>query len=254
MTMGARQRFAGRSVLVTGAAGEIGSTVARGLVEEGAKVTLVDRDSEALTALAAELGARAHPVTTDITVESEVVRAVDEAANFGDGLHGVFNNAGIEGPVGPITDLDLGRLEQVLKVNVWGAAAVLKHCLRHLGPGGVVVQTGSTASLAGAPHMGPYVASKHALLGLTKVASREVAARGVRVVALCPGPVVGRMMDRINDGRSAANTATSANATTLDEGRYASVEEVASAALFLLSDEAGFVTGTHLVVDGGRLA
>jgi len=254
MTEYARQRFAGRSALVTGAAGEIGSAVARALVEEGATVTLVDRDKAAVATVAAELGSRAHAVAADVTVESDVEHAVTEAYEFGNGLQCVFNNAGIEGPVGPIEDLDLARLEQVLAVNVLGAAAVLKHSLRRLGSGGVIVQTGSTASLAGAPHMGPYVASKHALLGLTKVASREASARGVRVAAVCPGPVAGRMMERINSGRSESNTATAASATTVDGGRYASVGEIVSAVLFLLSEDAGFVSGSALVVDGGRLA
>lgn len=106
--------------------------------------------------------------------------------------------------------------------------------------------------------MGPYVASKHALLGLTKVASREVAARGVRVVAICPGPVAGRMMQRIDSGRAADGTPSGAartpRATTLDDGRYATVDEVVGAVLFLLGPDAGFVSGSGLVLDGGRLA
>ncbi|MFJ8816581.1 SDR family NAD(P)-dependent oxidoreductase [Amycolatopsis thermoflava] len=247
-------RFSGRSALVTGAAGEIGSAVAERLVSEGALVTLVDRDAGALAALSDKLGPRASGVPADVTVEGEVEQAVAAAARFGGGLHLVFNNAGVEGPVGPIQDLDLAALERVLRVNVLGAAAVLKHSLRLLGPGGVVVQTGSTASVAGAPRLGPYVASKHALLGLTKVASREVAGRGVRVTAICPGPVAGRMMARINGGRGGAATASVSDPAALDGGRYATVAEIAATVVFLLSEEAGFVTGTGMLVDGGRLA
>jgi 3alpha(or 20beta)-hydroxysteroid dehydrogenase len=250
----ARERFAGHSILVTGASGEIGSAVAAALVAEGARVTLADIDGAALARLVAELGPAAHAVPTDVTVESDVERAVLEAVDFGDGLNGVFNNAGIEGPVGPIVELDLARLVQVLQVNVVGAASVLKHSLPHLVAGGVVVQTGSTASVAGAPHMAPYVASKHALLGFTRSASREAAGRGVRVTAVLPGPVEGPMMQRITAGRAATSQAVAADPTALDDGRYAKVGEVASTVLFLLSDEAAFVTGSGLLVDGGRLA
>ncbi|MEU7810920.1 SDR family oxidoreductase [Pseudonocardia sp. NPDC049154] len=244
------ERFRDRSALVTGASGDIGSAVARGLVAEGARVTLVDRDAAAVTALAAELGEAAHAEPADVTVEADVERAVAAAARFGEGLHLVFNNAGIEGPIGPLHELDLAALIHVLQVNVVGAAAVLKHALPLLGPGGVVVQSGSTAGLSGAPSVGPYVASKHALVGLTRVASREVAARGVRVVAICPGPVAGRMMSSIDGGRTGPRTVP----TALDGGRYATVDEIAGAVLFLLGPEAGFVAGSTFVVDGGRLA
>ncbi|MFR9800853.1 SDR family NAD(P)-dependent oxidoreductase [Pseudonocardia sp. RS010] len=251
-------RFPDRSALVTGASGDIGSAVARGLVAEGARVTLVDRDAAAVTALAAELGAAARGVEADVTVEADVERAFAAAVEFGRGLHLVFNNAGIEGPVGPLHELDLDRLAAVLQVNVVGAAAVLKHTLPHLGPGGVVVQTASTAGLSGAPLMGPYVASKHALLGLTTVASREVAPRAVRVTAVCPGPVAGHMMSRIDGGRSDLGAPSGAGrlptGTILDGGRYATVEEVAGSVSFLLGPDAGFVTGSALVADGGRLS
>lgn len=249
-----RRRFAGRSALVTGAAGDIGSAVARALVEEGARVTLLDRDAHALESLGRDLGPAALAVAADVTREPEVEEAVEKAVGFGGGLHLVFNNAGTEGPVGPLEELDLAELERTLRINVVGAAAVLKHSLRHMGPGGSVVQTGSTASVSGAAHLIPYVASKHALLGMTRAASREVAGRGVRVSAICPGPVRGQMMERISGGRADAGTPTTPDPTTLDGGRRAEVGEIVSAVLFLLSEESGFVTGTGLLADGGRLA
>lgn len=249
-----RHRFAGRSALVTGAAGDIGSAVARALVQEGARVTLLDRDTRALAPLARDLGTAALAVVADLARESEVEEAVGRAVDFGGGLHCVFNNAGVEGPVGPLEDLDLAELERVLRINVVGAAAVLKYSLRRMGPGGSVVQTGSTASVSGAAHLAPYVVSKHALMGLTRTASREVAGRGVRVSAICPGPVEGQMMDRISGGRADADTPSALDPTALDGGRRASLGEVVSAVLFLLSEESGFITGTGLLADGGRLA
>lgn len=251
-------RFARQSALITGAAGDIGSAVARALIAEGALVTLVDRDATAVSALASELGEAARAEPADVTVEADVERVVAAAHRFGGGLRLVFNNAGVEGAVAPLSELDLDAFAAVLKVNVLGAAAVLKHTLPLLGAGAVVVQSASVAGLSGAPFVGPYVASKHALLGLTKVASREVSMRGVRVVAICPGPVEGRMMTSIDGGRTATGTAAGAGrvgtTTTLDGGRYATIDEVVGAVLFLFSAEAGFISGSGLVMDGGRLA
>lgn len=245
-------RFAGRSALVTGAAGEIGAAVAAALAREGATLTLLDHDVPGLERVAATTGGIAVP--TDVTVEEQVAAAVARAVEHGGGLHLVFNNAGVEGPVGALEDLDLAAMERVLRINVVGPAAVLKHALPHLGPGGAVVQTGSTASLRGAEHMAPYIASKHALLGLTRTAAKEVAARGIRVSAVLPGPVEGWMMERIEGGRDASGTARPGAAAVLDGGRRARVDEVVAAVLFLLGDEASFVTGHGLVVDGGRMA
>lgn len=247
--------FASSAGLITGAAGHLGSAVARALANAGARLTLADVPSDALDELTSELGNQVQAVSMDVLDESQVALAVQAAHEFGGNrLDFVFNNAGTEGPIGPITELDLSAFGQALAVNVIGAAAVLKHALRIVGEGARIVQTGSTASIAGAPDMAPYVASKHALLGLTRSASREAAARGVRVTALLPGPIEGPMMQRIAAGRSVANTAPGVQSTVLDGGRQARVGEIVSAALFLLGKESSFVAGAELVVDGGRNA
>lgn len=249
------RRFESTGGLVTGASGLLGSAVARALIEAGATVALGDLPSPALAALAYELGPRAHVVPLDVTDEVEVEHAVAAAKEWNQGrLDFVFNNAAIEGHIGPLVDLDTAHLARVLMVNVVGAATVLKHALRVVEDGARIVQTGSTASLGGAPDMAPYVASKHALLGLTRVASRESAARGIRVTALLPGPIEGPMMERIAQGRNTAGTSTLPQTTILDGGRMARVDEIVDAALFLLSKESSFMTGTGMVVDGGRTA
>lgn len=253
------QRFRGKSALVTGAGGDIGSAVASRLAEGGARVTLVDRDREALEAVASQIRqndgtAQIAVQVADVADERSVAQAVAAAVSFGGGLDCVFNNVGITGPVTPITELDLGDAARVLQVNVLGAVAVLKHTIPHLERGGVIVQTGSTASSVGAPHLAAYVMSKHAVLGLTKSVAKEVASRGIRVCAVSPGPVAGRMMASINADREAAGTEAAPDPLALDDGRYATVGEIANAVLFLLSDDASFVSGSELIVDGGRLA
>ncbi|MFD5812432.1 SDR family NAD(P)-dependent oxidoreductase [Rhodococcus aetherivorans] len=246
--------FASSAGLITGAAGHLGSAVARALVHAGARATIADLPSEALDALARELGPQVQAVGLDVTDESQVERAVQVALEFGGGkMDFVFNNAATEGPIGPITELDLTAFARVFAVNVTGAATVLKYALRVVGNGARIVQTGSTASIAGAPGMAPYVASKHALLGLSRVASREAAARGIRVTTLLPGPIDGPMMQRIAEGRAAART-TTGQPTALHGGRQARVDEIVSAALFLLGEESSFVAGAELLVDGGRNA
>ena len=254
-TSAAKGSFVSSAGLVTGAGGHLGSAVARALVNAGARVTLADLPSDSLEALANELGNRAQAINMDVLDENQVAQAVRAAHKFGGNrLDFVFNNAGTEGPIGPLSELDLDAFRQALAVNVTGAAAVLKHALQLVGDGARIVQTGSTASIAGASDMAPYVASKHALLGLTRVASREAAGRGIRVTALLPGPIEGPMMQRIAEGRSTTNTAVADQLTVLDGGRRARVGEIVSAAMFLLGEESSFVAGTELVVDGGRNA
>lgn len=256
MSASAALSFDSSAGLITGAAGQLGSSVARALVDAGARLTLADLPGEALDRLRKEFGDRAHVVELDVLDEERVAETMKEAQQFGGGrMDFVFSNAGVEGPVGPLTDLDVGSLTRTLAVNVVGPAIVLKYALRLLEPGGRVVQTGSTASTTGAPNLAPYVASKHALLGLTRVASREVADRGIRVTCLMPGPIDGPMMTRIEAGRAAAETPTGpAASTVLDGGRRAQVDEIVQAALFLLGEESSFVAGVGLMVDGGRSA
>lgn len=247
--------FASSAGLITGAAGHLGAAVARALTAAGARVTIADLPGDPLDSLARELGPSARAVSTDVLDEGQVADAVRAAYEFGGGrLDFVFNNAGTEGPIGPLTELDVAAFGRTLAVNVTGAATVLKYALRVVADGARIVQTGSTASIAGAPDMAPYVASKHALLGLTRVASREAARRGIRITALLPGPIRGPMMQRISAGRTAARTSTSGQDTALHGGRPAEVAEIVRAALFLLSAESSFVAGTELVVDGGRNA
>jgi NAD(P)-dependent dehydrogenase (short-subunit alcohol dehydrogenase family) len=167
-----------------------------------------------------------------------------------------FNNAGIEGKVVPIAEYDEAVFDQVLGVNVKGVFLGLRHVLPVMlkQKSGAVVNTASIAGLVGTPGMGAYVASKHAVIGLTKSASGEVARAGVRVNAVCPGPIDTRMISAIEAQIDPSNPASVRDRyrAALPIGRYGTPEEVANVVLFLCSDLAGNVNGAQYVVDGGR--
>jgi NAD(P)-dependent dehydrogenase (short-subunit alcohol dehydrogenase family) len=167
-----------------------------------------------------------------------------------------FNNAGIEGKVTPTQDYDEDTFDQVIAVNLKGVFLGLRHVLPVMlqQRSGAIVNTASVAGLFGAPGMPAYVASKHGVLGLTKVASTDVAALGVRVNAVCPGPVETRMMRSLESQRNPNDPSSvhAAYAAGIPTGRYAQPEEIAGAVLYLCSDLSADVTGTHIVIDGGR--
>lgn len=240
---------------MTGAGGLLGKSVVRALVHEGALVVAADLPGDSLTAIATEFGDYVATVPTDISREEDVEHLFETASlAFDKQLDFVFNNAGVEGQIGPIAELDLGGLRRTLEINVVGTAAVLKYAIRSVAAGSRIVQSGSTASLGGAAGMAPYVISKHAVLGMTRTASREVAEKGIRVNAIMPGPISGPMMTRIDEARDTRSAPTPSTAGTLDGGRLAEVSEIVSAVLFLLSDEASFIAGAGLLADGGRNA
>jgi 3alpha(or 20beta)-hydroxysteroid dehydrogenase len=161
-----------------------------------------------------------------------------------------FNNAGIEGKVAPIMEQKVEDLDKVLSVNVRGVFLGLKYVLAIMTKQGYgsVINTSSVAGLDGSPGVSPYIASKHAVVGLTKAAAIEVASANVRVNSIHPSPVNTRMMGSLEEGLGAEQEVIS---KTIPLGRYGESSDNANLVLFLASDESSFITGVQYRVDGG---
>jgi len=251
-------RFEGRVALVTGAAGGIGRATVVRLAREGARVVATDlKDAGVDETASAASGAGGEVLTSshDVTRAGDWQRVVAEAvAHFG-GLDVLVNNAGIEGVVAPIDQSPDEVFDRVMAVNVRGVFLGIKHAvpaLRQRG-GGAIVNLASVAGVIGDPGIAPYVASKHAVIGLTKSAAAGYAADGIRVNAVCPAPIETRMMRSLESGMGTGAEAMVKQAIEqrIPLGRYGTPDEVASVIAFLASDEAGYVSGSIYTVDGG---
>jgi NAD(P)-dependent dehydrogenase (short-subunit alcohol dehydrogenase family) len=254
-------KFSNKVVLITGGGSGIGRAAALGFAQRGATVVVVDRD-ETATRDTAEMvrkeGVQALHLVADVSQSAQVRAYVEATLDAFGRIDCFFNNAGIEGTVGPLAEYDEDVFDQVLAVNMRGVFLGLRHVLPVMlkQGAGAVVNTSSTAGLVASPGMCAYVASKHAVLGLTKVAAGEVSGNGVRVNAVCPGPIDTRMLRDIAAQVSPDDPEAVQHGfvSSVPIGRAGTAEEVANVVLFLCSDLASNVTGAHYMVDGGRLA
>jgi NAD(P)-dependent dehydrogenase (short-subunit alcohol dehydrogenase family) len=253
--------FKGKVALITGAGNGIGRAVALGFASRGAKVVVVDRDTaggEATAGIIRQQGGQSLFVAADVTKSADVQAYVKAALDSFGAIDCFHNNAGIEGKVAPTAEYDEAMFDAVMGVNVKGVFLGLRYVLPVMiaQKRGAVVNTASIAGLVGSPGMPAYVASKHAVVGLTKVAAGEVGQYGVRVNAVCPGPVDTRMIHAIENQVSPDNPGAVAQRyqAVIPLGRYATPEEVANVVQFLCSDLASNVTGAQYPVDGGRTA
>ncbi|SHE32780.1 NAD(P)-dependent dehydrogenase, short-chain alcohol dehydrogenase family [Seinonella peptonophila] len=246
-------------VIITGAAGVIGKATSKLFIKEGAKVVLVDLSKDALEKAANELDLpedRYLLIDADVTKEVEVKRYFQHTVDVFGRVDAFFNNAGIEGDVTDIKDTTLENMVNVLNVNVNGVFLGLKYAIRTMLKQGFgsIINTASDAGIGSATGLGAYVASKHAVIGLTKVAALETADQGIRVNAICPSSINSRLMRSLEEGSGNQQQAHEEYKSKIPMKRYGNPDEVGQIVLFLASDRASFVTGAHYNVDGGRLA
>jgi NAD(P)-dependent dehydrogenase (short-subunit alcohol dehydrogenase family) len=242
-------------VIITGALTGIGRATAEAFVKKGAKLIISGRDETKGKALEKELKASGGEVTfirADVRHDDEVKNLIDQTVAKYGRVDVAVNNAGTEGKPGPLTEQTAETYAATFDTNVLGAVLSLKHELRVMTAqkSGSIVTISSTFGRQGAPGASLYVASKHAVEGLTKSAALEGAAANVRVNAVAPGATDTGMLDRFTGSDDVKQWLIN----QVPAKRLATPQEIANAVVFLASDEASFITGSSLAVDGGKLA
>lgn len=242
---------ASRTVLITGGAGGIGQGITRAFQEAGDRVILVDRDADAVAQAAAALGADHRAL--DITDSAAVTATFTELAETGNAVDVLVNNAGILSVHGAVTELDAAAYRSILDVNVVGTFQMIQSFAHHRiaqGGGGSIVNISSIGGRQPTPGMGAYESSKAAVDSVTRWAAIELAAHGIRVNAVAPGPVLTPMLQM---GMPEGSPARQAWASRIPLGDLARVEDIAPAVVFFAGAGAAHITGVSLAVDGGQL-
>ena len=253
-------RLRGRTAVITGAGSSIGRATAELFASEGAGVAILDRDAPAAEAAAEAISATggvAHPVVADVSSPDDVSRAIASSARLLGRLDIVFNNAGVA-PSGSVLDTDEDEWDRCFAVNVKGVYLTSRAAIPHLraAGGGSIINQASVAALIGMANFSAYSAAKGAVVSLTRAMAIDLAPLGIRVNALCPGAVHTPVMEPLmrNHGGGSLERGLELTAAKHPIGRLGTPAEIAGAALFLASDDAAFVTGATLPVDGGRTA
>ncbi|WUG32715.1 glucose 1-dehydrogenase [Streptomyces sp. NBC_00459] len=248
--------MSGRVVMITGASSGIGAAAARLFAEHGAAVVVTARRHEQLASVVKEIearGGRALAVPGDIRRGEDVERVVDAAVERFGRLDAAFNNAGQAVPGVDLHEMSDDDYDTVMDVNVRGVWNCMRHQIRAMldTGGGSIVNTASVAGLIATGVGAPYVAAKHAVIGLTKAAAAQYGDRGIRVNALAVGSTLTEMMESVIEQMPGVEQTFFARAV---QKRFAAPVEVAQAALWLCGDASSFVTGATVPVDGGTLA
>jgi meso-butanediol dehydrogenase/(S,S)-butanediol dehydrogenase/diacetyl reductase len=250
-------RLEGKVAIVTGGGRGIGESIARRFARDGAKVVLAQRTEEegqrVATAIADE-GGEAISLSTDVTNEDSVAAMVDKTLSTYGRLDILCNNAGI-GVIEDITDVSMENYDAVMNVNVRGVLLGMKHAARPMieAGRGNIINIASFNAFVGLRHFGVYCASKAAVVNLTRQVALDLGRHGIRVNAIAPGYIDNPMANGYFNAHKDAQALKSEALKSIPLGRFGTNDEVAGAASYLASDDAGFVTGTTLVVDGGTL-
>ncbi|CAM2885388.1 SDR family oxidoreductase [Flavobacterium frigoris] len=246
--------FKNKVAIITGGSSGIGRATALAFAKKGANVVVVDwHESPETMKTLKDLGAEAIFIKCDVSKSVDVKNMVEKTITTFGRLDYAFNNAGIEGDSAPTADCTEGNWDKTVGINLKGIWLCMKHEIPEiLKQGrGTIVNCSSVAGLVGFSGLPAYVASKHGVIGLTKTAALEYAEQGIRVNAVCPGVIQTPMMDRLTGKKKEAIE----QFTALEPvGRMGQPEEIANAVVWMCSDEASFVTGHAMAVDGGFVA
>jgi NAD(P)-dependent dehydrogenase (short-subunit alcohol dehydrogenase family) len=251
--------LAGKTIVVTGAGGGIGLAAVSKFLTCGANVVATDLAGTGVQA-AGEMGERAVSMVADVASASDWDDVRSFAVESFGAVHGLVNNAGIEGAIVPLTEYPEEMFDRVMAINVRGVFLGMQTFapLMAEAGGGSIVNISSVAGLGGASNLSAYSASKHAVIGLTKSAALELAADGIRCNAICPSPIQTRMMRSLEESMKTDGVDLEAMqaivAANIPMGRYGEPAEVADLMAFLLSDESQFLSGAAIPIDGAMKA
>lgn len=242
-------RLKNKTALITGGNSGIGLETARLFVAEGARVAITGRNPETLAAAAKELGSGTLAVQADATDIEASQRAIADVVKQLGNLDIVFANAGIAGPT-PLANTSVASFESIIKTNLTAVFFTIQAAAPHLNSGASVIVTGSVHAVLGAPGYSAYAASKAGLRSMVRVLASELSQRGIRVNIVTPGPIDTPIWSKTRTPEAVAALEKNISAS-IPMGRFGRPEEIAKTVLFLASDDASYIQGEEITVDGG---